>query len=193
MVPRIVRQKVDHTAQPRVSFEWHGWRNNPLTVQVGVFQGAALADLSDVDSISVLGRASLYTGTNIFLHTVESADFETLASAADWTSGTAQHATFQITGSETNRAPVANAQVALHVAIFANLSDGREITLAVGKLIIREDNNGEGYPPEENASDHQYVFGVLSERKTHLILHDADGDTVGWVSINALPLPTEAS
>jgi hypothetical protein len=193
MVPRVIRQKCNYDLPfTRIGFEWSVWRANPLTVQVCVFKGADIADLGNLDSLTLTGRPSLTSGTNLFSHTVEAVDFGE-PTLSTWNAGTAQHATFEVAASETNRAPVANGEVALHVVLTANHTTRGEITLAVGRLLIREDNNGEGYPPEINAGAHRYIKGVLSARKTHLILHDDEGEAIAWISVNALPLPTEAS
>ena len=189
MSPRTIRQKLNYAALPNGrAFEWAVFRANPITVELGVFRGGDVDDLADIASITVKGRSSLSSGTDIFSHTVESADFGEITSAA-WTAGTAQHATFEISGANTNRAPAAEGFVALHVVITATTSEGEEITLGVGRLLVHEDNNGEDYPPEENAAGHQYLFGRLSESRRSVIFMDENDEDVGWAELNSGTAP----
>lgn len=119
------------------------WAGGDTILHLGVFNGAATVDLTNVASIKaqvktfIGGKPSDPSIAVLFEDEVLAADIVSTITEADWTAESAQHATFNFT----------NAQTAISAATYwifftAILNDGKIIPLGGGPFKIVEDGVG---------------------------------------------------
>jgi len=144
---RTIRQKLDIESDSPLDLS--AWRNNSTIFEIAVYQGTSVADISDVESINLKIRPSRVSET-ILADQTDSVFDETLTNAT-WLDGTKQHASFTFTNSEMNLDLDSHYEAEFWIVFTAILDGGEERTLATGTITFKEDNNGAGDPPEENA------------------------------------------
>ncbi len=143
---RTTRLAADVSAQLPTSFTLESWRGNAFDLELGVFDGATVQDLSDVSSITCIVRNQTQSGIAM-TKTVVSADIDNTLNSSSWQDESKQHVTFSFTNSETNVA-MGSDFVEYWMVFTAIMNDGAERTLAAGCFNLYNDrNNTAGNPP----------------------------------------------
>ena len=143
---RTARLAADVSAQLPTSFTLESWRGNAFDLELGVFDGATVQDLSDVSSITCIVRNQTQSGIAM-TKTVVSADIDNTLDSSSWQDESKQHVTFSFTNSETNVA-MGSDLVEYWMVFTAIMNDGAERTLAAGCFNLYNDrNNTAGNPP----------------------------------------------
>jgi hypothetical protein len=143
---RTARLAADVSAQLPTSFTLESWRGNAFDLELGVFDGATVQDLSDVSSITCIARNQAQSGIAM-TKTVVSADIDNTLDSSSWQDESKQHVTFSFTNSETNVA-MGSDLVEYWMVFTAIMNDGAERTLAAGCFNLYNDrNNTAGNPP----------------------------------------------
>lgn len=141
------------------------WRGSALVVQLGIFDGNNVADLSDVASVTLRVKDSRTdtSGVSLMSQTIENGDFEA-ATSAQWTAGTHQHVVMEFSNAECNLDPGSEKKELWYV-VTALLGSGDIVTIATGKAIVYEDNSeNTGTPPEnpDNYFNAEEALGMIA-------------------------------
>jgi len=143
---RTARLAADVSAQLPTSFTLESWRGNAFDLELGVFDGTTVQDLSDVSSVTCIARNQGQSSIAM-TKTVVSADIDNTLDSSSWQDESKQHVTFSFTNSETNIA-MGSDLVEYWMVFTAIMNDGAERTLAAGCFNLYNDrNNTAGNPP----------------------------------------------
>lgn len=148
-------------------------RGNATRFEIAFYEGDAIADLSEVESLNLKIQPSQTVDGVLADQTLELADLDLTVDAESWADGTKQHAVFEFTSAEMNISPGGASRV-LWLVVTAITIDGEELTLAAGNLTLHEDNNGSlATPPESpgayltvEQADARFVRGRCITRET---------------------------
>lgn len=150
MTPRSHRQKLDYTKTPDYDLDISIWRSGAVNIDIGVFAGESVASLSGVTSVTMRVKENRYSTANLISKTVAAASFGS-PDAPTWLNGTAQHARFELSSSDTNIDTVEQTgKRELHVVFTALNGDGNTIPLGAGMITILDDNDSTASDPSEN-------------------------------------------
>jgi hypothetical protein len=153
---QVIRIQADTTSKDNIldlntSAEPEAWWARDLTMQVGVFAGAALLDISDLQSVSVsLKDPGNLDGTPLVAKTINS--FDNTTTLATWSAGTQQHFTVTFSADDlsfslTNALASNSAQRLVHLSMVAITTGGQTGTVCVGTLNVIDDG---GNSPSSN-------------------------------------------
>jgi hypothetical protein len=153
---QVIRIQADTTSKDNVldmntSAEPEAWWARDLTMQVGVFAGTALLDVSDLQSVSVyLKDPSNLDGAPLVAKTITS--FDNTTTVVTWTAGTQQHFVISFSADDlsfslTNALAASTAQRLVHLSIIAITTGGQTGTVCVGTLNVIDDG---GNSPSSN-------------------------------------------
>ena len=121
------------------------WAHEDLTIQVGVFAGGALLDVSDIESVTInLKDPSNLDGAPLVTKTVTV--FDNTTTLATWNAGTEQHYSVAF-GADDLSFSLSNGARLVHLSMVAVTTGGQTGTLFVGTLNIIDDG---GNSPESN-------------------------------------------
>jgi hypothetical protein len=189
---QVIRIQADTTSKDNVldlstSAEPEAWWARDLTMQVGVFAGAALLDVSDLQSVSVyLKDPSNLDGAPLVAKTITT--FDNTTTLATWTAGTQQHfvVTFSaddLSFSLTNALAANTAQRLVHLSMVAITTGGQTGTVCVGTLNVIDDGGNSPSSNPVNAVTVAQAQGMIA--------------ALGWagasISINAAGTTTIAN
>jgi hypothetical protein len=176
------------------------WNGVDLQFEIALFRGATLADIANIDSITVdLKTTDLRTGLPLMSQTIASADLNAALTQDDWNAGDPVdcHALVKFTNGETNLYMVEDQQTFwLVISALTNDSPAHKITLGATPLIVIED--GAGVEPPASVvqpmyytaaqSDARYTLSVdLSTINTHLSTLDGQVSAAQSTANAALP------
>lgn len=153
------------------------WRGNAGRVDIAIFHGDALADLSPLAAITFevdLSQTSALPP--LVLQTVVAANFGTPA-LETWGNGTAQHAAFHFTAEQLNLNLCGQAHKDFWLVIHGLTVDGDRVILTTGTLRIEEDNAGNAGNPPANPLDYYTaaeVDALITGPLTHIDLLNPD-------------------
>jgi hypothetical protein len=153
---QVIRIAADTTSKDNVldlntSAEPEAWWARNLCVQVGVFAGPALLDVSDLQSVSLyLKDPSNLDGAPLVTKTVTT--FDNTTTLTTWQAGTQQHfpvifSADDLSFSLTNALAATTAQRLVHLSIVAITTGGQTGTICVGTLNVIDDG---GNSPSSN-------------------------------------------
>ena len=132
---------LDHITGQTPSF----WRGTDLALEVGIFYGDALVDVSGYSSVTAEVRDS-ETRTSVVLatRTLAGVDLNATLTADEWEAGGTQHALFAWTSDETNWDLHGQKQRTFWLVIHAITTDSppRRVTLGAGEITVMEDGAG---------------------------------------------------
>ena len=125
------------------------WRGNDVQIELGLFFGADVVNVSNISSITLEAKASQTTSdAPVIAQTVDVLD-NTLT-ASTWTDRSKQHALIALTAAETNLDLDGAVEKSYWLTISAITTEGYAITLGYSSLLIREDNAGTAASPPTN-------------------------------------------
>jgi hypothetical protein len=153
---QVIRLQADTTSKDNVldlntSAEPEAWWARDLTMQVGVFAGATLLDVSDLQSVSIyLKDPSNLDGAPLVGKTITS--FDNTTTLTTWTAGTQQHFVVSFSADDlsfslTNVLAANSAQRLVHLSMVAITTGGQTGTVCVGTLNVIDDG---GNSPSSN-------------------------------------------
>lgn len=124
------------------------WQGRATRFEVGLFNGAAIADITDIVSLNLRVKASQSdTGASLMSATVLAASLNVIT-VPQWTAGTHEAAVFTFTNAECNLA-VAGVSQNYWLAVTALLTSGSIVPFGCGQLTVMRDNaDAVGNPPE---------------------------------------------
>ena len=124
-------------------------RGNATRFEVTFYEGPVLADLSEVQTLNLKIQPSQTEDGPLADKTLALADLDLTTDAESWSDGTKQHAAFLLSNADMNIAMAGEMQ-SLWLVVTAITTDGFEVTLAAGTILLHEDNNGSLAEPPEN-------------------------------------------
>jgi hypothetical protein len=153
---QIIRIQADTTSKDNIldlntSAEPEAWWARDLAMQVGVFAGTALLDVSDLQSVSVyLKDPSNLDGAPLVAKTITT--FDNTTTLTSWSAGTQQHFVVNFTADDlsfslTNVLSASSAQRLVHLSMVAITTGGQTGTVCVGTLNVIDDG---GNSPSSN-------------------------------------------
>lgn len=114
-----------------------------VSIQVGVFTGSTVEDVSNVTSviteIKALAAGGPPLGTSAYLVQKTNSSFDNTLDSATWNDGSKQHFTITLTDTDTGSLK----EGIKWISSYAVLSDGTKITLFAGKIQVTEDGTGD--------------------------------------------------
>jgi len=150
---QIIRLACDTTSKENVldlntAAEPEAWWARDLTLQVGVFAGAAMLDVSDLQSVTVdLKDPSNLDGAPLVTKTITA--FDNTTTLASWQAGMQQHFSVAFTADDLSFT-LTNGERLVHLAIVAITTGARTGTICVGTMNIIDDG---GNSPESNPAN----------------------------------------
>lgn len=124
------------------------WRGNDAQLDVAVYFGTSLVDISNLASITVEIMPSTRSGTAIVQETISSSAFNTSLTTDQFEEDTHQHFIIPLTAAQMNQAPESGTEKTFWMVISAITNDGANITIGAGNFVIEEDGTGTaGDPP----------------------------------------------
>jgi hypothetical protein len=150
---QVIRIQADTTSKENIldlntSAEPQAWWARDLTMQVGIFAGQTLLDVSDLQSVTVsIKDPSNLDGSPLVSKTITT--FDNTTTALTWTAGTQQHFTVAFTADELSFT-LTNGQRLVHLAMVAITTGGQTGTVCVGTINIIDDG---GNSPSSNPAN----------------------------------------
>jgi len=150
---QIIRIAADTTSKDNVldlntSAEPQAWWARDLTLQVGVFAGETLLDVSDLQSVTVnLKDPSNLDGAALVTKTITS--FDNTTTAGTWAAGTQQHFVVSFAADDLSFS-LTNASRLVRLVITAITTGGKTGTICVGTINIIDDG---GSSPADNPAN----------------------------------------
>lgn len=148
---QIIRIAADTTSKDNIldlntSAEPQAWWARDLTLQVGVFAGGTLLDVSDLQSVSVyLKDPGNLDGSPLVAKTITS--FDNTTTLASWEAGTQQHFVASFTADDLSFTLTEGSRL-VHLSIVAVTTGGLTGTICVGTVnIIDDGGNSPGSNP----------------------------------------------
>lgn len=147
---QVIRIQADTTSKDNfldlnTSAEPQAWWARNLTMQVGVFAGATLLDVSDIQSVSVyLKDPSNLDGGALVTKTITT--FDNTTTLTTWNSGAQQHFVVTFTADDLSFSLTNGARL-VHISMVAITTGGQTGTICVGTLNMIDDG---GNAPESN-------------------------------------------
>lgn len=112
------------------------WKGGALRLELGVFDGAAIYNVSGLTSITIRVRAGQQATGHLMEKTVVAADFNLSLTTTQWDAGTHQHAVFSFTDTETNLDMDGHSQKELWMVVSALTTGGERIIISAGPVTI---------------------------------------------------------
>ena len=153
---QIIRIAADTTSKDNIldlntAAEPQAWWARDLAVQVGVFAGAALLDVSDLQSVTVLLKdPSNLDGSPLVSKTITT--FDNTTTLEEWNAGTNQHFTVSLGADDLSFTltplPGSGAARLVHLSMVAVTTGGLTGTICVGTINVIDDggNSPAGVP-----------------------------------------------
>jgi hypothetical protein len=151
---QIIRIAADTTSKENVldlntSAEPQAWWARDLTLQVGVFAGQTLLDVSDLQSVTVnLKDPSNLDGSPLVTMTITT--FDNTTTAETWADGTQQHFVVSF-GADDLSFSLTNAARLVHLVMTAITTGGKTGTICVGTINIIDDGGSSASDNPANA------------------------------------------
>lgn len=121
------------------------WRAADLQFELGLFDDAALYDLTDVDQITIeVKAADDLQGPALLRVTADYADLNRSLTMEDWTAGTDAHATIPATATDTALDLDQQPSKAFHLVVSALTTDDPAKTLILGTSVLTVTESGAG-------------------------------------------------
>ena len=139
---QIIRIAADTTSKENVldlatAAEPQAWWARDLTLQAGVFAGARLLDVSDLQSVTILLKdPGNLDGAPLVSKTI--ASFDNTTTLANWNAGTNQHFSVALTADDLSFPLTAGARL-VHLSMVAVTTGGLTGTICVGSINIIDD------------------------------------------------------
>jgi len=168
---QIIRIQADTTSKDNIldlntSAEPEAWWARDLTMQVGVFAGAALLDVSDLQSVAVyLKDPANLDGAPLVAKSITS--FDNTTTLNTWTEGTQQHFVVSFTADDLSF-PLSTAmggsvpQRLAHLSMVALTTAGQTATICVGLVNVIDDGGNSPSSNPVNAVTVTQAQGMLS-------------------------------
>ena len=150
---QIIRIAADTTSKDNVldlntSAEPQAWWARDLCLQVGVFAGQTLLDVSDLQSVTVnIKDPSNLDGSPLVAKTITT--FDNTTTAQTWAAGTQQHFIVSFAADDLSFT-LTNGQRLVHLSMVAITTGGQTGTLCVGSINIIDDG---GNSPASNPAN----------------------------------------
>jgi hypothetical protein len=147
---QVIRIAADTTSKENVldlntSAEPEAWWARNLTLQVGVFAGAALLDVSDLQSVSIyLKDPGNLDGGALVTKTVTA--FDNTTTLSTWQAGSQRHFVVNLTADDLSFSLTNGSRLA-HLSMVAITTGGQTGTICVGTVNIIDDG---GNSPSSN-------------------------------------------
>ena len=188
---QVIRMAADSTSKENVldintSAEPEAWWARDLTMQVGVFAGSTLLDVSDLQSVSVyLKDPSNLDGAPLVSKTITS--FDNTTTLTTWQAGTQQHFVVSFAADDlsfplTNTSGGASAQRLVHLSMVAVTTGGQTGTIGVGTMnVIDDGGNSPGSNPVNaiTVGQAQAMMAALSFSNGALAVSGAGNMNIG--------------
>jgi len=168
------------------SAEPEAWWARDLTMQVGVFAGSTLLDVSDLQSVSVyLKDPSNLDGAPLVSKTITT--FDNTTTLTTWQAGTQQHFVVSFAADDlsfplTNTSGGASAQRLVHLSMVAVTTGGQTGTIGVGTMnVIDDGGNSPGSNPVNaiTVGQAQAMMAALSFSNGALAVSGAGNTNIG--------------
>jgi hypothetical protein len=182
---QIIRIAADTTSKENVldlntSAEPQAWWARNLVMQVGVFAGQTLLDVSDIESVTInLKDLTNLDGLPLATKTITS--FDNTTTLTTWQAGTQQHFAVDFTADDLSFG-LTNGVRLVHLVITAVTTGGQTGTICVGTLNIIDDGGNSPSTTPVNAitiatGDARYArLGAEMEFDEGAITSDGSGD-----------------
>jgi hypothetical protein len=150
---QIIRIAADTTSKDNIldlntSAEPQAWWARDLTLQVGVFAGAALLDVSDIQSVTVtIKDPSNLDGSPLVSQTITT--FDNTTTLTTWAAGTQQHFVVSFTADSLSFTLTDGARL-VHISMVAVTTGGLTGAICVGTINIVDDG---GNSPASNPAN----------------------------------------
>jgi hypothetical protein len=125
------------------------WRGNDVQIELGIFFGAEVVDVTNIASVTVEAKESQTSPTSPVISKLVD-DLNAALTLATWQDGTGAHAVIPLTATETNIDLDGAAEKSFWLTVSAITTDAYAITLGTSYLQIREDNAGTAGTPPTN-------------------------------------------
>ena len=165
------------------------WRGNDLQVELGLFFGPEVVDVSNLSTVTIEAKWSQTSEAPAAISKTIS-DFDSTVTASTWIDLTRQHAVVPLTAAETNIDLGGAAEKSLWLTISAVTSEGYSLTLGTSWLLVREDNTGTAEDPPLNNPTYltaTEVITLLAGKADEPHVHDTDDITTGTMDLSRLP------
>jgi len=139
---QIIRVAADTTSKDNIldlntAAEPQAWWARDLTLQVSVFAGANLLDVSDLTSVTVsLKDPTNLDGTPLVTKVITT--FDNTTTTATWNAGTQQHFAVAFTADDLSFA-LTSGQRVVHLSMVAITNTGQTGTICVGTMAVLDD------------------------------------------------------
>jgi hypothetical protein len=188
---QVIRIAADSTSKDNVldintSAEPEAWWARDLTMQIGVFAGSTLLDVSDLQSVSVyLKDPSNLDGAPLVSKTITT--FDNTTTLSTWQGGTQQHFVVSFTADDlsfplTNTSGGASAQRLVHLSMVAITTGGQTGTIGVGTVnVIDDGGNSPGSNPVNaiTVGQAQAMMAALTFSNGVLVVSAAGNTSIG--------------
>jgi len=150
---QVIRIAADTTSKDNIldlntSAEPQAWWARDLTLQVGVFAGAVLLDVSDLQSVTVnLKDPGNLDGSPLVSETITT--FDNTTTLTTWNAGTQQHFVVSFTADELSFM-LTDGERLVHISMVAVTTGGQTGTICVGSINIIDDG---GNSPASNPAN----------------------------------------
>ncbi len=146
---KTIRQKLDLQKKESELLELNIWQGNALDVQLGIFNGAQVADASSIQSVTLRINPSRLDSKILASKTITS--FDNTLDLASWNNGSKQHGLISLSNNETNLDLAKQCTNSFWISFTAILADGKERILGAGTITLHEGNNNATNPPPSNS------------------------------------------
>jgi hypothetical protein len=194
---QVIRIAADTTSKDNIldlntSAEPEAWWARDLSMQVGVFAGGTLLDVSDLQSVSLyLKDPSNLDGAPLVTKTITT--FDNTTTLATWQAGTQQHFVVNFSADDlsfslTNALASTTAERLVHLSMVAITTSGQTGTICVGTVNVIDDGGNSPSSNPVNAitvTQAQAMVAALSFSNAVLALSGAEttalSDSQTWM------------
>lgn len=134
-----LRLKLTQPSVSQTPVALSAWRGNATDIDVAIYDDAGVAEISDVQSITLRVKADRLIETSLIEQVVSA--FDATLDDATWLDGTKQHLTYELSNEDMMRDLSGTTSNTFWIVFLAILTDGSELTLGAGNLTIHEDNS----------------------------------------------------
>jgi len=176
------------------------WRGLDARLEIGVFEAAAVQDLSSLASLNLEVDVSQDSILDpVLTKSIPAASFDNTLDASTWADGSKQHALFELSEAEMNfQLCGRKSRTFWYIFYGVRASDAKKIPLSQGDLVIKEFNAGNvsGPSPASSYYTSAQVDALLTANKTgtnwrltddHVELYN--GDTESWFRVQVAGNP----
>jgi hypothetical protein len=181
---QIIRIAADTTSKDNIldlntSAEPEAWWARDLTLQVGVFSGQTLLDVSDIQSVTILLKdPSNLDGSPLVTKTITS--FDNTTTLSTWQGGTQQHFVVSYGADDLSFSLTEGARL-VHLSMVAVTTGGATGTICVGTINMIDDGGNSPSANPANAitvSQAQAMVAALAWTAAAVALSGAGSTTV---------------